>query len=65
MSKPEPLGTCEDIGVPNVPAIVWEYEKQKARRRLDAGLCPDHNIPMIDTGKEEICPECEEARWQE
>ena len=56
MSEPD------EIGIPNVPAIVHAAIQKRNRERLDKGLCPDHNIPLIDTGNEEICPICEEQR---
>lgn len=52
----------EDTGIPNVPAIIWEHEQRKARERLDEGLCPRHNRPIIETEQEEYCPECEAIR---
>ena len=50
----------DDIGIPNVPAIVWEAEQRIARERLDAGRCPRHNVPIIETHDEEYCPVCAE-----
>jgi len=51
----------KEIGIPNVPAIVWAEEQRIARERLDAGRCPKHNVPLIEIETEEYCPECEAA----
>ena len=50
----------DDIGIPNVPAIVWQYEQEQARKLLDAGLCSKHKIPMQIVGNWEVCPICDE-----
>lgn len=42
------------IGIPNVPAIVWQAEMERARARLDQGLCPNCGEEMID----DECPCC-------
>lgn len=52
----------DEIGIPNVPAIVWYEQLKRWRERLDKGLCPDCGTPVIDTGMEEICPKCDIER---
>lgn len=45
-----------EIGIPDVEAIVWHEQQRLWRERMEAGRCPQHNVEMIDTGGEEICP---------
>jgi hypothetical protein len=50
------------IGIPNLPAMIHEAKRKRARERLAAGRCPVHNVALIERGNEEYCPECEDIR---
>ena len=54
----------DEIGIPDVPAIVWCEEQHIARERLDAGRCPKHNIPLIETDTQEYCQACDAERHE-
>lgn len=49
----------DDIGIPNVTAIVYYEERKVAQDRLRRGLCPEHIIPLREDGE---CERCERRR---
>jgi hypothetical protein len=43
------------IGIPHVPYMIWEGEKERAQKWLDEGRCPRCGTELID----DECPRCD------
>jgi hypothetical protein len=56
---PEPED--DDIGIPDVPGIVYFTQLAEDEEKIRNGICPRHDIPFLNDvpGRGEYCPDCD------